>query len=81
MPDELLPDPKEACVLWAAMGLPADCQDLVAVEWRLLWSEDTLYVSNRVVAEPDIVEDITNCFLNVLCAQAWSDSSWLTAGR
>eukprot|EP00974_Lingulodinium_polyedra_P045233 4337733-Lingulodinium_polyedra.AAC.1 len=63
------------------MGLPADFQDLVAVEWRLLWSGDTLYVSDRVAAEPDIVEDITNCFLSVLCTQAWSDSRWLTVGR
>lgn len=81
LPPELLPSPAATTQQWMAVGLPADLLDTVAAEWRLLWANDRLMISDVFAGDSGIIEDIADTILSFLTLEVFTESRWLTIGR
>lgn len=81
VPESHLPSPGEATGQWMALGLPADLLETVASEWRLVWSNGFVQVSDKMEGLEDFQRHIADTIISCLSLQHLTESRWLTIGR
>lgn len=81
VPEHELPVPSELATMWSALGLKEELVEALAWQWRLVFEQGMMKVSDNHAHDPDILDKVADAFCSVMSVQKFTESRWLTVGK